>query len=154
MKVYTLQREQEVKRPRAEVFGFFSKPENLARITPPSLGFVILTPTPIDMHAGTVIDYTIRALGMRIHWTTLISSFEPPYRFVDVQLRGPYAFWHHTHTFEEIDSGTIIKDDVHYALPFGPFGEIAHALTVRRQLRSIFKYRRNIIDQIFSEKRN
>ncbi|MBN2226138.1 MAG: SRPBCC family protein [candidate division Zixibacteria bacterium] len=154
MKVHSLLREQNVPRPRVEVFDFFSKPENLARITPSSLGFVILTPTPIAMHAGTVIDYTIRVTGLRLHWTTLISAFEPPHRFVDIQLCGPYAFWHHTHTFEETKVGTLIKDDVQYALPLGPLGDIAHTLVVQRQLQHIFNYRYGIIDQIFSEKRD
>ena len=150
MKVYNLKREQSVKRPLDEVFAFFEKAENLSRITPSSLGFEILTPTPIHMKDGTVIDYTIRLAGMPIHWRSLITSYEPPYCFVDVQLKGPYAFWHHTHSFKETQGGTLITDEVHYALPFGFLGRLAHALFVKRQLKKIFDYRAQVIARVFS----
>ena len=141
MTKYIFRRSQFVGRPVAEVFAFFEKPENLAKITPGSVGFEILTPTPIPMRTGVVIDYTIRVLGVRQHWTTLITDYEPPYRFVDVQLKGPYLFWHHTHRFESIDGGTMMHDTVEYVMPFGPLGRMIHALFVKRQLRSIFDYR-------------
>ncbi|MBD3332299.1 CDP-paratose 2-epimerase, partial [candidate division GN15 bacterium] len=102
MKVYTLKREQLIRRPRQDVFQFFERPENLEEITPGNMGFVILTPRPILMRAGAVLDYTVRVLGVRIRWTTLIESYDPPERFTDVSIKGPYSFWHHTHTFEEV----------------------------------------------------
>lgn len=139
--MYELSRETHLELPIDQVFSFFENPENLARITPPKLGFNILTPTPIEMKSGALIDYTMKVMGLPIHWTTLIAEYKPPYRFVDVQLKGPYQFWHHTHTFEETDRGTLMRDNVRYTLPFGPFGRIAHKLFVQKQLRQIFDHR-------------
>lgn len=150
MKLYKLHTQQRIPRSRDEVFAFFSKPENLGLLTPSAMQFRILTPTPIPMNAGTMIDYTIKVLGIRTRWTTLISSYEPPFRFVDEQLRGPYAFWHHAHTFRECDDGTIIEDEITYAMPFGLIGSLIRFLFVRRQLENIFKYRRAAIERMFS----
>jgi ligand-binding SRPBCC domain-containing protein len=150
VKVFALHREQSVPRPRAEVFALFERPENLALITPASLGFQLLTPGPIEMRAGALIDYVIHVLGLPVRWTTLIAAYEPPHRFVDVQLRGPYTFWHHTHTFAEADGRTRITDDVRYALPFGPLGVAVHALLVRRQLAGIFAHRSEVIGRLFA----
>jgi ligand-binding SRPBCC domain-containing protein len=150
MRVHTLFRRQLVPTPIAEVFTFFSRPENLERLTPPGLGFRILTPSPIAMKEGAVIDYTIRLAGMPVRWTTLITLYEPPHRFVDLQLKGPYAYWHHTHSFEETPDGTLLTDEVRYALPFGFLGEIAHELAVKRQLAYIFSQRSAVIESLFS----
>ena len=149
MRLHTLQREQFVPRPRDEVFAFFSRPENLPRLTPPALRFRILTPPPLDMMPGALIDYTLRTFGFTVRWTTLIAACDPPARFVDVQLRGPYAFWHHAHEFVAAEGGTRIIDRVTYALPLGPLGQLAHALLVRRALRRIFDYRRAAVDRLF-----
>lgn len=149
MKIHTLQAEQFVARALREVFGFFSRPENLVRITPPSLGFVILTPSPIEMRAGTRIDYTIRIAGIPLRWRTLISVYDPPNRFIDEQLKGPYVYWHHTHRFSSVQGGTIINDEIRYALPFGPLGLLAHWLLVRRKLDQIFSHRKAIVEKIF-----
>jgi len=148
MKLYTLRREQTVKAPLEEVFRFFEQPDNLEKITPDSVGFNILTPRPIKMQVGAVLDYTIKLLGLPVRWTTQITEYEPPYRFVDVALRGPYSFWHHTHTFEAGGQGTVMTDVVRYALPFGYLGGITHALWVRRQLNQIFDYRSRIIQRM------
>lgn len=137
-------------RPRAEVFAFFAAPENLATITPPWLGFTLLTPPPIRFEAGTAIDYRIRWLGVPLSWRSMIREYDPPYRFVDVQLWGPYARWEHRHLFlegtregqGEAPSGTWVEDRVTYRLPFGPVGRLLHVLLVGRQLREIFAYRR------------
>lgn len=145
MKVYFLKRQQVIARPRQEVFEFFEKPENLEKVTPASVGFSILTPCPIKMQSGTVLDYTIRLLGVPIRWTTLIADYQPPLLFTDVALRGPYSFWNHTHTFEEFEQSTIMTDEVHYAMPFGFIGRIAHSLWVKRQLDHIFNYRADVI---------
>ena len=150
MKVFTLHRTQRIRRPRSDVFAFFEQPENLARITPPSMGFEILTPPPIIMKEGAVIDYRVRIFGLSRHWRTLITAHDPPHRFVDEQLAGPYRFWHHTHTFEDDGDATVITDDVRYVLPFGPLGRLAHALVVRRQLDKIFAYRERVISTLIA----
>ena len=147
MKTHLFRKEQFVQVPRGRVFEFFSRPENLARLTPPELGFVVLTPSPIEMKHGALIDYTVRLMGIRLRWTTLITAYDPPDRFVDEQLKGPYSFWHHTHTFSEVDGGTIITDEVKYAMPFGPAGNLVHALFVRRNLQKIFRYRAKHVEE-------
>ncbi|MFZ5979645.1 MAG: SRPBCC family protein [Candidatus Zixiibacteriota bacterium] len=145
MKTYIFERKTLIPQPPERVFPFFERPENLAEITPPSMGFEILTPPPVPMQIGTVIDYTVRALGVRLHWRTLITDYRPPYNFVDVQLKGPYKFWHHTHRFERHPEGTLMYDRVVYALPFGWLGRLIHALAVRRQLSAIFEFREKVI---------
>jgi ligand-binding SRPBCC domain-containing protein len=146
--LHTLKTEHFVSRKRPEVFEFFSCPENLALLTPGSMDFRILTPLPVSMHEGTLIDYTIRVAGLPIRWTTLITVFQPPLSFVDVQLRGPYSFWHHTHSFHEHHGGTLMIDEVRYQLPFGPLGDIAYAIAVRKKLDSIFQYRSRMVDKL------
>jgi len=108
------------------VFLFFSNAENLAVLTPPFLGFRILTPLPIHMEKGTLIEYELRILGIPTRWTTLITTYEAPHRFVDQQLKGPYSFWHHTHEFEAIEGGVRMTDTVRYVMPFGLLGACVH----------------------------
>ena len=151
MKVYVLTREIYIRKPLSEVFSFFDRPENLAIITPKSLGFKILTPAAIKMGQGALIDYTIKILKFNFHWRTLITTYEPPNCFVDEQLKGPYAFWNHKHTFFEYNDGTLMKDLVHYALPLGFLGIIAHSLFVKRQINYIFDYRTKIVNDLFSK---
>ncbi len=140
---FLLEAEQVVPRIRDEVFPFFADASNLETLTPPWLGFRILTPRPILMRPGTIIDYRISLRGIPMRWRTLISTWEPPYRFVDEQLRGPYARWVHEHTFDEVPGGTLCRDRVSYALPVGgQLGRWAHTLFVRRDLERIFAYRR------------
>ena len=103
MKLYTLISTQFIEKSIDEVFTFFSKPENLSVITPSKLGFKILTPTPIEMGPGRIIDYQIYLLGIPIHWRTLITDYNPPNMFVDQQIKGPYNMWHHTHTFHKVE---------------------------------------------------
>jgi ligand-binding SRPBCC domain-containing protein len=137
--------------PREQVFTFFADASNLARITPPAMGFQIVTPGPIEMHAGTEIDYRIRVFGLPMRWRSLISRWEPCDVFVDEQLIGPYKSWVHTHRFRDCDDargkGTQIDDEVRYELPFGPLGAAGH-FVVRRQLDGIFRYRREAIERI------
>ena len=152
MKTYSLKFEQHIDLPVGDVFNFFSKPENLSLITPARLKFDILTPTPLKMKEGQLVDYSLRIMYIiKLHWRTLITHYEKPYKFVDQQLKGPYTLWHHTHTFEEKDGGTLIRDELKYAIPFGILGRIVHALYVKYDIRSIFKYRQKILDDIFTE---
>lgn len=148
---YLLERRQTVSRPRREVFAFFADAANLERLTPGSMHFRILTPPPIDMRPGAIIDYRIALFGLPLKWRTLIEVFEPETRFVDLQTSGPYAYWRHTHTFEDAPSGgTTITDQVEYQLPLGPLGRAVHALFVRGQLRRIFDFRQSAIRQMFA----
>ena len=149
MKTFEISTKQYINKPLEVVFEFFSKPENLEMITPASLSFNILTPTPIKMGKGSLIDYTIRLFGIPIHWRTLISDYEPPFRFVDQQIKGPYTFWHHTHTFQSVDGGVEIIDKVKYSLPLGWLGTLAHSIWVRKDLEKIFKHRKTVIQNYF-----
>jgi len=149
MKVLELRRRIVLPARREDVFEFFSRPENLAALTPPSLGFQVLTPSPIRMAEGAVFDYVVRPFLFPIRWTSLITEFDPPHRFVDVQLRGPYSFWHHTHEFRDDPSGgTWMEDSVLYLLPMGFMGAAAAPL-VRRQLERIFDHRSRVIGEKF-----
>ena len=148
--VHVLECTQIVARPLDEVFAFFADALNLEAITPPFLRFRILTPRPIPMAPGTLIDYRLRLFGVPFRWRTRIERFEPGVGFVDAQLRGPYRLWHHTHAFEATAAGTRVRDVVRYALPLGPLGTLAHAVTVRRTLDDIFAFRRRRIEEIFA----
>ena len=147
MKVFRLERELFLPRARAEIFPFFAAAENLERLTPEFLKFQIVTPVPVEMRAGARIEYRLKVHGVPIRWLTEIEAWDPPHRFVDVQLRGPYRRWHHTHTFEERDGGTLCRDVVEYA-PMG--GALVNALFVRRDVENIFRYRRERLLEIFA----
>lgn len=154
MKTYRLYKTQLVPRPLAEVFSFFEKPENLARITPPSLGFRILTPSLVVMKEGAVFEYSVRVMGIRMRWKSLITDYNPPFSFVDRQVMGPYRFWHHSHTFTEVEQGTLIDDEVHYAMPFGLIGMVAQRLAVKKQLEDIFSHRSKVITVMFGSEQS
>jgi ligand-binding SRPBCC domain-containing protein len=136
-------------KPRAVVFPFFADPANLPRITPPWLRFRLLTPAAA-MAAGAVFDYRIAWLGVPLRWRAFIREYDPPVRFVDVQVRGPYGRWEHRHLFLEEAGGTWMEDRVTYRLPLGPLGRAAHALLVRRQLAAIWRYRRRRIGELLA----
>jgi hypothetical protein len=147
---HLFEQEQLVRRPRREVFAFFADAANLERITPASLHFEIRTPQPIAMRAGATIDYDLALFGVRFRWHTLIESFEADSGFVDVQTKGPYRSWRHSHTFSDAPGGTLVRDRVEYELPFGPLGELTRRLFVARQLRRIFDFRRAAIEAAFA----
>jgi ligand-binding SRPBCC domain-containing protein len=145
--VYKLEREQRISRPLPEVFDFFARAGNLERITPPWLRFQILD-EPDPVQTGSRISYRLRLHGLPLRWVSVIEEFEPERAFVDQQIRGPYRLWHHRHEFAPDGAGTIIRDRVRYALPFGVAGAIAHRLFVRRDLERIFAFRRQAISQL------
>lgn len=146
---YVLEKELFIPRAREEVFAFFADAFNLERITPEFLRFHIVTPAPIALRAGTLIDYELRLYGVKFRWRTQITAFEPPLFFVDEQMKGPYRRWVHRHDFEEARGGTLMRDRVEYALGFGPAGAMAHRIFVRRSVEKIFAYRNEAIRQIF-----
>jgi ligand-binding SRPBCC domain-containing protein len=148
--MYVLEREVSLPAPRDRVFAFFADARNLERLTPPSLHFEILTPGEIRMCAGATIDYRLGVSGLPIRWRTVIDTWRPPFQFVDVQQRGPYAAWRHTHTFDETPAGTRMRDRVEYALPLGPLGRLAHRLFVARRLDEIFAFRTRVIGELFA----
>ena len=143
---HVLRREQRLPGTPEEVFPFFADAGNLEAITPPLLRFHIVSPPPIEMRVGTVIEYRLRLHGLRVAWLTRIEEWEPGVRFVDVQLSGPYRLWHHAHEFAPDGAGgTLMRDTVHYALPLGPLGEVARRLFVARDLEAIFDHRARVV---------
>lgn len=152
MHVHTLRRRQVLDGTPAEVFPFFADAHNLEAITPPLLRFRVITPAPIPMAVGTLIEYRLRVHGLPIRWQTLIQDWTPDPvrpRFVDTQLRGPYALWHHTHEFEPVgEDRTAMTDTVRYAIGFGPLGDVAHRLIVRRDVEAIFDHRARVVPEL------
>ena len=133
---------------REPVFRFFSTPENLDLLTPPWVKFSILTPTPIEMGLGAIIDYRISLHRVPFKWKSEISVWKPPFEFCDIQVKGPYRYWLHRHTFEDTPNGTLVTDHVDYWVPFGWPVE---RLFVARELRQIFRHRRMRLLEIFSQ---
>jgi ligand-binding SRPBCC domain-containing protein len=140
--LHTLRREQRLDVPPDAVFPFFADARNLEAITPPLLRFRLLTPDPIEMGVGTFLQYALRLRGIPVRWDTLIQAWDPPHRFVDVQVRGPYRLWHHTHELEAVVGGaTLMRDTVRYAVGLGPLGEFARRAVVASDLDAIFAFR-------------
>ena len=131
---------------RESLFEFFSDAFQLEQITPTFLKFRVLTPAPIVVQQGTLIEYTLKLHGIPIRWRTEISTWDPPFSFTDMQIKGPYSLWEHFHTFEETEAGTIVNDTVKYRVPGGP---LVHRLFVRNDLLRIFAYRQSQMIQLF-----
>ena len=147
---YRLEASQWLPHPREGVFEFFADAFQLEALTPPWMHFSVLTPAPIHMESGVLIDYRLRVHGIPLRWQSCISSWEAPVRFVDVQTRGPYRRWHHQHIFEVVDGGTLCRDIVDYAV-YG--GSLINALFVRPDLLKIFAYRQSKLLDLFSKSR-
>lgn len=151
MTEHILTRNLEIELPRQVVFDFFADAGNLERITPPELNFHIVTSQPIKIEQGTLIDYNLRLHGIPMSWRTEITVWEPPYEFVDTQLRGPYSQWIHRHTFTELGPDkTLIEDEVRYRLPLEPLGDLAHFI-VRSQLERIFNFRQTAVAELLAK---
>ena len=151
MAVHRLERRQYLEHPLEQVFEFFAAARNLERITPSWLSFEVLSPEPVQMAVGTLIDYRLRLHGVPLGWTSQIEVWEPGRQFVDRALRGPFALWHHRHRFAAAGDGTIVGDEVHYALPFAALGELAHPVFVARDLDRIFTHRHETVARILGE---
>jgi ligand-binding SRPBCC domain-containing protein len=150
MSLARLERFQIIPLPLAEVWSFFGRPENLASITPPWLGFRVTSPPQEAMYAGMILTYTVSPLlGVALPWVTEITHCEEPHFFVDEQRLGPYRLWHHQHFFREVTGGVEMRDLVHYQLPYGVLGGIAAGL-VRRRLEAVFNYRREAVQRLFA----
>ena len=147
MKEFTLHREQQIDAELDLVFAFFADARNLQRLTPPWLRFEILTPQPIEMAVGTVIDYRLRLHGLPVRWQSEITEWDPMRSFVDEQVRGPYHYWIHRHEFEAHEGGTLVRDHVRYAVPGGT---IVQRLFIEPDLERIWGYRARQLEQLFS----
>jgi ligand-binding SRPBCC domain-containing protein len=148
MRTYCLEREQWLPRPIDEVFSFFSRPENLQVITPPWLDFRMVE-APGNLAAGSLIRYRLRWRRLPIRWATEITEWNPPYRFVDRELSGPYSLWNHEHSFCVHDAGTLMRDRVTYALPLGPIGWLTHVALVKSDVEGIFDFRAVTMRRLF-----
>jgi ligand-binding SRPBCC domain-containing protein len=146
MKIFSFDSEQWICRPLREVFPFFADPKNLETITPPWLRFEIRTTGNIGMCQGVKIDYRLRLHGIPLKWRSEITTWDPPSRFVDEQVHGPYRLWRHEHTFEEKEYRTLVRDHVDYAV-LG--GWLVQRLLVMRDVERIFEFRRRKLDEIF-----
>lgn len=151
MQTHVLERTQIIERSLDATFDFFGDAYNLEKITPEFLRFKILTPRPIAMKAGTLIDYSLSLFGLPFKWQTLIEQWEPGVKFVDRQVTGPYALWVHTHTFKALGpERTLMQDRVEYQIPLGFLGDIAHVLFVEETLRKIFDYRAEVTARLLA----
>lgn len=150
MTIHQLEQTQILPITKEEAWEFFSSPANLDAITPPDLGFRIITKLPPRMYEGQIIQYRVKLAPMiHVPWVTEIKAVDEGKSFIDEQRFGPYAFWHHRHVFKAVEGGVKMTDTVHYGLPFGPFGTIAHVVYVRRKLEWIFGYRKRILTEKF-----
>jgi len=154
-KYYRLHRKQELEISIEEAWDFFSSPKNLKKITPTYLGFEVTSDNPEKMYPGMIITYIVKPLlGIPLKWMTEITQVRENEFFIDEQRVGPYKLWHHQHLFSKSPSGGVIMEDIiHYILPLGILGRIAHGLFVRKQLEGIFTYRKEVTDELWGSKR-
>ena len=152
MKVYSLSQEQKIPVPIDQAWEFFSSPRNLEAMTPPKMGFKIVSLPSEILYEGEIIEYSVKVLpGVWIPWVSEIKALQTGKSFVDDQISGPFKFWHHRHSFEETSGGTVVKDLIHYSVGFSFFGEIARVLVVTNQLEKMFKHRRLVLDEKFGK---
>ena len=150
MKLYKLQESQVLPISLEEAWAFFSTPKNLQKITPPELDFKITSDADEPIYPGMIITYRVKPMmALSMEWVTEITQVKAPDFFIDEQRFGPYKFWHHQHRFKAVDDGVEVEDIVHYGLPLGPLGQLAHGLFVKRQLQTIFAHRTRILEDLF-----
>ncbi len=155
---HILERRFWLPRPRPEVFDFFADPRSLVALNPPSARLTWLAAPPDRLAAGSVLDFSVRVTGVPLRWRVMVREFDPPYRFVDAQLWGPFARWEHRHRFAEGPErngaagplGTWVEDRVTYRLPLGPLGHVAHALAFGRRIAAVFEYRESRVRELLS----
>lgn len=152
MKVHSLSQEQTIPISIEEAWRFFSSPRNLEAMTPPKMGFKIVSLPSETLYEGEIIQYSVKAFpGIWIPWVSEIKSLKKGESFVDDQISGPFKFWHHRHSFEETECGTVVQDLIHYSVGFGIFGELARALVVKNQLARMFEHRREVLEEKFGK---
>ncbi len=152
MSTYHIHTKQLVPITLKEAWDFFSSPKNLKEITPDYMGFHIRSEYDGKMYPGQIIEYTVKpVLGIPMYWMTEITQVKEQHFFIDEQRVGPYNMWHHQHFFREVEGGVEVEDMVHYRLPLGPLGNIAHALFVKKQLQGIFDYRKKVLEERFGK---
>lgn len=152
MRTFYFKTEQLLPATLPATWDFFSSAGNLSLITPPEMDFKTLTQLDSpDIYEGMIIDYRVKPLlGIPVHWQTKISKVQKPFSFTDIQLKGPYRCWEHTHTFIEKENGVLMKDEVKYELPFGILGAMVHALIVQKKIQDLFIYRKAALERIFT----
>ena len=152
MKVHSLSQEQKIPVPIDQAWEFFSSPRNLEAMTPPKMGFRIVSLPSEILYEGEIIEYSVKVLpGVWIPWVSEIKALQMGESFVDDQISGPFKFWHHRHSFEETTGGTVVKDLIHYSVGFSFFGEIARVLVVKNQLAKMFEHRRLVLNEKFGK---
>jgi ligand-binding SRPBCC domain-containing protein len=152
MKVHSLNHKQWLPIPVQETWAFFSSPRNLEEMMPSSRGFKIVSLPSESLYEGEIIEYSVKVFpGVWIPWISEVKALKEGESFVDDQISGPFKFWHHRHSFEEKDGGTLVRDLIHYSVGFGPLGEIARQLVVKNQLEEMFEHRRVTLDAKFKK---
>lgn len=155
MNFYSIKSTQHLPITLEEAWDFFSSPNNLAKITPPDMGFIITSDKKDceKMYAGQIITYIIKPmLGIPVKWMTEITHVKEGEYFIDEQRFGPYKLWHHRHSFKKTATGIEMHDEVNYVLPMGILGTIAHKIFVRKRIEYIFEYRTKVLEKQFSLK--
>lgn len=156
MNIFMISREQLLPVSIEDAWDFFSNPANLAAITPPEWKFKMMSQlNSSEIFKGMIIDYTVRPLfGIPLKWRSEITVVEKPFYFADVQIKGPYQFWEHRHTFTQKENGVLIRDEINYQLPFGFLGKVVHSLLVRKKLEDMLNYRKDILNKTFNYANN
>ena len=152
MKIYRFQKKQKLPITLDQAWAFLCNPANLSKLTPPEMNMKIISGAEKQMYAGQVIQYSVTPLpGFKTKWVSEITQFQDKKYFIDLQLYGPYAFWHHKHFIKEIDGGVEMEDIIDYKVPFGLLGQLVHPILVKPKLESIFKYRTKQLETIFGK---